>query len=126
MSFYISVATGSERYCPISFNKTSFSSSIQDIKSIELRRGLVYHVYNAVVEMSSALPVEDRLVIFDAWRLPEPLECDHHCVRYMGINVSLTSEMLGITSKLINGGYFFVLTKYPLVRKIAYSTDFTT
>ena len=42
----------------------------------------------AIVEMSEALPVEDRLVIFDAVRLPEPRQLDHHCVRYEGANVS--------------------------------------
>ena len=42
----------------------------------------------AIVEMSDALPVEDRLVIFDAVKLPEPRQLDHHCVRYEGANVS--------------------------------------
>ena len=61
---------------------------LQDIESIELRRGLVYHMDRAIVEMSEALPVEDRLVVFDAVRLPEPRQLDHHCVRYEGANVS--------------------------------------
>ena len=65
--------------------KTSYS---QDVESIELRRGLVYNLERAIVEMSEALPVEDRLVIFDAVRLPEPRQLDHHCVRYEGANVS--------------------------------------
>ena len=48
----------------------------------------MYNLERAIVEMSEALPVEDRLVIFDAVRLPEPRQLDHHCVRYEGANVS--------------------------------------
>lgn len=61
----------------------------EHIESIEVRRGLLYHVRQDIVEMSNALPVEDRLVIFDAVRLSEPQQMDHHCVRYCGSNVKI-------------------------------------
>ena len=70
---------------------------LQDIESIELRRGLVYNLERAIVEMSDALPVEDRLVIFDAVRLPEPRQLDHHCVRYEGANVSPMPVLIACT-----------------------------
>ena len=78
-------------YCSISScdsDKIFRFTLTQAIESIELRRGLFYHVDQELVEMSNALPVEDRLVIFDAVRLDEPREMDHHCVRYKGKKVS--------------------------------------
>ena len=76
----------------------------QAIESIELRRGLIYHVDRELVEMSNALPVEDRLVIFDAVRLDEPREMDHHCVRYKGKKVSHKWNL---------NGYVLRIREYP-------------
>ena len=75
----------------------------QHIESIEVRRGLLYHVRQDIVEMSNALPVEDRLVIFDAVRLSEPQQMDHHCVRYCGSNVCQNSV---IRIRILGKGQF--------------------